>query len=164
MTAEELFALIATAIVLLGGLFSSRSFARRKMRQLEKEGAPFADAPALYHQKVIEVEGVVVHQFRNSFFEVAKRKFVDLVRTKTGSSDHRHRHVHQRFLMKCPELHYRKTLLIEHNLKAGRIPLRKGVRVRVKGEYLHTVSTRSRNLYGRIHKTYDPTGFIEVLG
>ncbi len=157
---EIIVALVAAFFYLFVRLQRKTS---RIYHEAEAQGRSFGDAPMFYHKKIIELEGRVVHIFRNSVAEIVKRKTIDYIRTKTGSRNHRHRHLHQRFLIRSEDLKGKGTVLIERNLKHGRVPLTQGDMVRVKGEYLHTVSWKSRSPYGRMHKTYEPHGFVRVL-
>ncbi|MCB0332727.1 MAG: hypothetical protein KDD55_04460 [Bdellovibrionales bacterium] len=157
---EIVFPLILILVVLFFRLYRNTS---RLSSDAEREKRSFRDSPMLYHKTIVELEGDVVHIFRNSLAEIVKRKTVDYIRTKIGSRNHRHRHLHQRFLIHAQDLRGKGTVLVERNLKHGRVEIGRGDKVKVKGEYLHTVSWQSRSPYGRLHKTYAPHGFIEVL-
>lgn len=129
----------------------------------------FKGNPAEYDRRVIEISGKVVRILKDPFSEVIRRKFIDRFRTLTGDSNTEGRFIHQRFLISSPELVSGENLLILHNIKFGKLALKIGSSVRVKGEYLHQLgSSRGwfgmrRSLYGRVHYTHEPKGFVRII-
>ena len=121
----------------------------------------FVADPDSFHKREMAIDGRVVHILQNSFIEVLKRKLIHYFRTKTGNDDFRNRYIHQRFLIDSPYLKRGSAILVEHNINYGKVALRKGSYVRVRGEYIHTPPPRRE--YGRIHKTHEPAGGIQVL-
>ena len=122
----------------------------------------FTDDPQLYHKQIIVLEGRVVKILTDGAFEKLKRKTVDAYRTYTDNPDPKGRFIHQRFLMNSRILRSGHVILVEHNTDYGKLPLKKGDMVRVKGEYLHPEGRRRKQLYGRIHFTHAPKGEIMV--
>ena len=123
----------------------------------------FKTHPADFHDKVITLSGRIVYILPDSVFEKAKRKVTDIYRTAMDDDDPANRYIHQRFLISSPQLKWRQRLLVEHNVKFGKVPIAKGKRVEVRGVYLHTVSKKRGHFYGRIHFTHAPQGYIEIL-
>jgi len=137
-------------------------------RKAKKTGGFVAD-PGASNKKIIEFEGYVIRILPGSFSEYIKRRITHFSRTLTGSKNHSHRHIHQRFLVQSPVFPGRESILVLHNTSFGKISVRKGSRVVLRGEYLHTEGFRrglfglQKTLYGKIHKTHEPEGFIKVL-
>lgn len=125
-----------------------------------KSCSKFGKEPDGFHEQIITIEGKVVHILPDTIFEKAKRTAIDKVRNITGSDDYRRRYIHQRFLVRAEGTIPGSAILVEHNVRYGKLAIRKGSRVRVTGQYLHLTGGRHR--YGRIHKTHPPDGKIDV--
>lgn len=130
----------------------------------------FKNYPWKYDKEVIKLTGRVEKVLHNRWQEKLKRKFTDIYRTITNNNDQTYRNLHQRFLISSPQLRKGELMLIEHNLKFGKISLSKGTWLSIQGEYIHRRSKRhgrfgnSFTFYGRIHSTYEPKGYIRPLG
>lgn len=128
----------------------------------------FALHPELYHESIIRLWGRVEYVFPDTVAEHIKRKFIDLYRSMMGDTDPTGRYLHQRFLMSSPLLYPRHHLLVIHNIKFGKEPLKRGRWVEVQGEYLHTPGTQKSSFgsrstfYGRLHYTHTPKGYLRT--
>lgn len=123
----------------------------------------FCEEPWRFDNKIVTVVGSIEHIFSNSLYEKLKRKARDAFRDWTNNPDSKGRYVHQRFLLKSPALRRGQCILVEHNIEHGKVSIRSGQIVEVRGEYLHTVRPGSRHFYGRIHFTHAPKGFLKRL-
>ena len=152
-------ALIAAAIVAL--LLLRRLFRPRPIRTA---GVPegFADRPWLFDGAEIELQGRVERIFTDTAAEGMRRKIVHAIRNLTGSNNAVGRFSHQRFLMSSPALRSGHAVMVEHNLRYGKLPLAAGAEVELRGEYLHK-TFRGRYFYGRIHKTHAPYGYLRKV-
>ncbi len=146
---------VAFILVFLPMLVSSLFYKRVK--------GSFTDDPHLYHGKAIVLEGVVVYILEDGIGEVLKRKATDAYRNMVGDPNAAGRYLHQRFLLVSPILRKDQAILVEHNTNYGKIPLKKGLRLRIQGEYLHPEKLMKGRRYGRIHFTHAPKGGIIVM-
>jgi hypothetical protein len=143
-------------------------YARAKHKR-ERGLTGFKHRPWEYDRKVIVVIGSVEIVFRTYLQEKLKRKAVDLWRKLTANNDPGGRFTHQRFLITSPMLKPGKRLMVYHNISYGKLSLKKGVWLRIQGEYIHhrglewTWFGKRLAFYGRVHKTHVPSGSIEVL-
>lgn len=134
----------------------------RRQRRLYYSGEPtLRDQPWEFDQQEVVLTGKIEKLFEDHIIEHAKRKFRDWYRRRIGNSDGKGRYIHQRFLMSADQLKRGHVILVEHNVKFGKVELREGARVEVQGEYLHT--TVKDNFYGRVHFTHKPKGYIKLL-
>lgn len=132
-------------------------------RPKDSSSRSFAEQPWEFDREAVYVTGKVEKIFDNSIAEVAKRRVTNWYRQRTHNSDPRNRFVHQRFLITSKSLKPKATILIEHNIDYGTVPLRLGDRIEISGQYLHTVDEKRGHFYGRIHRTHPPHGYIRVV-
>lgn len=159
-----LYWFVGLAVLAGGGII-----ARKWLLQDVSDAGDFKCSPQKFHGKVISLCGKVERVLENSLAESLKRKVTDVVRTIINDDNRAGRYVHQRFLISSPALRHGCYLLVLHNIEFGKIAVRKGKWVEVKGEYLHqplmqrTLWGRKRTFYGRLHFTHEPKGFAKVL-
>ena len=130
----------------------------------------FRTHPEYFNRRSILVRGKVKRIFGNKFSEKLKRKITHLRRKLFGSKAYKHRHIHQRFLIAGPELRGGKMLMIHHNTSFGKVKLKRGCLVEVKGIYVHRQSytrgffgIKRKTFYGLVHHTHEPVGYVRVL-
>lgn len=152
----------AAALVL--ALYLIRWLRQPRFRNVSAS-SDFANNPAKYHGNTIHLIGRIEYIVPDTFAEKVKRKVTDIYRTAAESDDHTNRYVHQRFLISSPQLIEGEKLMVHHNIGHGKLPLKRGAWVTLKGEYLHEPSenrrTGKQNRYGLIHKTHPPGGSAE---
>jgi len=136
---------------------------RAKPLVLLPEQAAFRERPWEFDSKTVTIQGRIEHIFSNSMAEKIKRRIRDTYRNFTDNDDPSYRYIHQRFLLSSAMLKRGECLLVEHSINYGKVRLRQGSRIEVRGEYLHTVRKGSRHFYGRIHFTHEPNGHIKAL-
>lgn len=125
------------------------------------EQGSFKDFPAEFDRQIVEIEGKIEHIFEDHLGEKLKRKVTDKYRNITGNQDTEGRFIHQRFLISSTDLKRGEKLLIEHNINFGKVRLKVGSKVLVKGVYIHPEKP-GKNFYGRIHYTHEPKGFLQL--
>lgn len=130
----------------------------------------FGNNPSSFHKKEIEIEGKVERVFRDSLSLRLWRAFLRLLWSKFVASDgRRYLENHQRFLISSSVLQKGEWLMVEHNTIYGRVSLRRGKKIRARGEYIHRPSRRYAgrfrvlNIYGVLHFTHSPKGYLEIL-
>jgi hypothetical protein len=137
-------------------------------RQANAAGGFIAN-PSSADKKFIDIEGIVVRVYRESVREHFRKKTVHLWRTFLKSGDHSGRHIHQKFLIQSPRFPKKEFLLVHHNVTFGRLQIRKGSRIKLKGEYIHMNRKKqgflgaAGKMFGLLHHTHEPTGFARVL-
>lgn len=143
---------------------------RRRLFGAGESGlSAFALRPHEFNECTLELYGRVEYILSDTVLETAKRKIVDAWRTATDNSDTVGRYVHQRFLISSPALYPGERLAVHHNTKFGKIALKRGSWLHVKGQYVHRPPTVTKLLwsakarYGLIHLTHGPGGFLEKL-
>jgi len=150
---------------LLAAMLLAAAFAlavrRRLLRPRPAPGVPdgFADQPWRFDGATLELNGEVQRVMSDSAAEGLRRWLVDKLRNLTGSTKTSYRYSHQRFLVRSPALRRGQTLLVEHNVRYGRIELSPGAEVALRGEYIHK-TFGGRYFYGRVHKTHPPKGYL----
>lgn len=158
LSAPSHWALFALVTVLGCAFFFSW---RQRGRRPAGANTDFFHRPDLFDRRVVELEGTIVRVLSNSFAEIVRRKFRNWVYSRLKIRSSRGRFVHQRFLLSLPEGRRGDTILVEHNIRFGRLRLRRHSTVRVRGEYIHRSATRFR--FGKIHKTHAPIGAIRIV-
>ncbi|MDD2942227.1 MAG: hypothetical protein PHC51_04590 [bacterium] len=130
----------------------------------------FARNPSSFHKMEIEIEGRIERVFQDSLSHRFWRAFLRMLRRKfVGSDGRRYLEDHQRFLISSASLKKAEWLMVEHNASYGRLRLRRGIRIKARGEYIHRPSRRSSgrsrvlNTYGVLHFTHPPKGYLEIL-
>lgn len=160
----ELTALICFAGVLLGILVY------RRVRKTRPNDRSFKTRPDLFDGKFIELEVKVIKVIGDSYRERIRRATQAFLRKLLADRDDSYCHIHQRFLVTSCDLRFGGRLMVHHNTKYGSLNLKKGSRLRLKGEYIHRrryIRTRwggRRSYYGLLHKTHKPKGFVKVVG
>lgn len=130
---------------------------------------PFRDSPSSYHKKYIVCYGQISRILKDRFSYNLRRLIKNFICTVFRVSSYRGRYEHQRMIVVSPQLRRQETLLITHNIKFGKIPIKCGDWIEVSGEYIHRPGYRrgfwgvSRTYYGLVHNTHEPLGYIKIL-
>lgn len=157
-----LTALFVVLFPLLGYLTYRRIFAH-------KLNPGFKNEPWKYNHKTIQLVGKVKYIFPNPLGIKANRRLKDWFRKVIDNRDPTSRYIHQSFLITSPALRWREQLMVYHNIKFGKVSLRRGKWVTIQGVYNHQLTFRRSffgkraTFYGRMHYTHLPKGFINVL-
>ena len=134
---------------------------RQKVELIPGLPTDFKDEPFNSDGKYITLQGRVVKIFSDTLAEFVKRKFIDKFRKISGNDDRRGRYIHQRFLITSPALRFRQYILVENQVTFGKVKLRKGCVVELRGQYLHSKDKKKNHFYGKIHSTHPPKGYIK---
>lgn len=128
----------------------------------DKSTPGFKNFPEDYDKRSIRLIAKVEYILNDSLGETIKRKSSGLLGGKNSD-------VRQRFLVSSPMLRKGEKLLIYHNVAYGKLKLKPGKWLDIKGEYVHQTSTKKSlwrkkpTLYGLVHLTYEPKGFVKVV-
>lgn len=164
--ADSLIWVVAAGAV----LFCIWKLWRSTVHTAEDKVSGFRNEPWKFDRKIIELRGTVVRTFSDSLTERIKRKLVDKIRKLKGDKDPSDRYMHQMFILAGDGLRKGENIFVLHNVEFGRVALRPGMKVEVRGEYIHQRARSrrgaiapKRTFYGRLHKTHEPHGYLRVV-
>ncbi len=157
------FIFIFIAFYSIVSILRARKYNQTNSEKLEKS---FRDMPWQYNRMVVELHAQVEYVFKNDFSYVLKRKVNALVRDLKNDPSHNSRHVHQRILLSSPQLRKGENFILIHNTKFGKLKLKKGAWILVKGEYIHDIQknrSKKSHYYGKLHYSHEPVGCVNPL-
>ena len=162
------YALFFSVLVL--AYFVVHLYLKRRENTRTAELKEFKYQPWNYDRHIVQFYGKIEHVFKTSLDRKLETAITHTVRTITKDKDPTNRHPHQRFLLTSPQLKKNEKILVSHNQRFGKLPLKKGTWVELRGVYLHDRGKKRGRFgkavlthYGKVHYTHSPKGWINIL-
>jgi len=159
---------IVIGFVILLPIIAALIFFLRRRNAYLRDGS-FRNEPYYYNNKFIQLYGKVERVLTVSAERRFRSMLVNLFRRVVNNQERSGRNRHQIFLISSPQLQRGKKILVLHNTHFGKVALRKGSWLDIKGEYLHQRGKERTpfgvrlSLYGKIHHTHEPEGYLHIL-